>query len=74
MAFAPFDEAELAIVRRAFARQIMAIAGVQDEQVERAFAAVRRENFLGTEPWQRDRAVGPQLRRAGGLGATVLTR
>lgn len=52
MAFAPFDEAELAIVRRAFARQIMAIAGVQDEAVERAFASVRRENFLGAEPWQ----------------------
>ncbi len=52
MAFTPFDEADLAIVRRAFARQMMAIAGVQDERVERAFASVRRENFLGTEPWQ----------------------
>ena len=50
--FAPFDEAELAIVRRAFARQMMAIAEVQDDRVEQAFAAVRREKFLGPEPWQ----------------------
>jgi protein-L-isoaspartate(D-aspartate) O-methyltransferase len=50
--FAPFDEAELAVVRRAFARQIMAIGNVQDERVERAFATVRREDFLGAEPWQ----------------------
>lgn len=48
----PFDENEMAVVRRAFARQMMAIADVQDERVERAFASVRRENFLGTEPWQ----------------------
>jgi protein-L-isoaspartate(D-aspartate) O-methyltransferase len=49
---APFDEAELAIVRRAYGRQMMAIANVQDERVERAFATVRREDFLGAEPWQ----------------------
>jgi protein-L-isoaspartate(D-aspartate) O-methyltransferase len=51
-ASAPFEEAELAIVRRAFARQIMAIAGVQDERLERVFASVRREDFLGAEPWR----------------------
>jgi protein-L-isoaspartate(D-aspartate) O-methyltransferase len=50
--FAPFDDAELAVVRRAYARQMMAVAGVQDERVERALAAVRREDFLGPEPWQ----------------------
>lgn len=52
MASAPFDEAELAIVRRAFARQMVAIAQVQDDRVEQAFAAVRREKFLDSEPWQ----------------------
>jgi protein-L-isoaspartate(D-aspartate) O-methyltransferase len=52
VAFAPFDEDELAIVRRAFARQLMAITGVEDDRVERAFASVRREDFLGSEPWR----------------------
>lgn len=49
---AAFSEAELAIVRRGFARQMMALANVQDERVERAFATVRREDFLGPGPWQ----------------------
>jgi protein-L-isoaspartate(D-aspartate) O-methyltransferase len=52
VAFAPFDEAELATVRRAFARQLMAITGVQDDRVERVFASIRREDFLGPAPWQ----------------------
>jgi protein-L-isoaspartate(D-aspartate) O-methyltransferase len=47
-----FDDADLAIVRRAFARQMMTIANVQDDRVERAFASVRREDFLGAEPWR----------------------
>src|SRR5215469_17732617 len=42
---------ELEIVRRAFAKQIMAAAGVADARVEAAFAAVRREHFLGPGPW-----------------------
>src|SRR5215470_8483947 len=42
---------ELEIVRRAFAKQIMAAACVADERVEAAFAAVRREHFLGPGPW-----------------------
>ncbi|MBV9861678.1 MAG: methyltransferase domain-containing protein [Alphaproteobacteria bacterium] len=44
-------EAELAIIRRAYAKQIMAAAGVVDRRVEAAFAAVRREHFLGPGPW-----------------------
>ena len=51
-ALTDFDEAELAVVRRAFARQMMAVANVHDERIERAFASVRREDFLGPEPWQ----------------------
>ena len=44
-------ESELAVVRRAYAKQIMAAAGVVDRRVEAAFAAVRREQFLGPGPW-----------------------
>lgn len=44
-------ETELGIVRRAYAKQIMAAAGVRDRRVENAFAAVRREDFLGRGPW-----------------------
>ncbi len=44
-------EAELAIVRRAYVKQIMAAAMVDDERVEAAFAAVRREAYLGPGPW-----------------------
>src|SRR5437879_5122181 len=42
---------ELAIVRRAYAKQIMAAAGVVDRRIEAALAAVRREQFLGPGPW-----------------------
>jgi protein-L-isoaspartate(D-aspartate) O-methyltransferase len=51
-------EAELAIVRRAFARQVMASVGVHDPATEEAFACVSRERFLGPGPW-------PILRFAG---------
>lgn len=44
-------ESELAIVRRAYAKRIMAAAGVADPRVEAAFATVRREHFLGPGPW-----------------------
>src|SRR5260221_9734982 len=42
---------ELGIVRRAYAKQIMAAARVDDLRIEAAFAAVLRENFLGPGPW-----------------------
>jgi protein-L-isoaspartate(D-aspartate) O-methyltransferase len=42
---------ELDIVRRAYAKQIMAAAGIPDRRVEAAFAAVPREDFLGPGPW-----------------------
>jgi protein-L-isoaspartate(D-aspartate) O-methyltransferase len=42
---------ELAIVRRAYAKQIMAATGTDDPRVEAAFAEVRREEFLGDGPW-----------------------
>jgi len=45
-------ESELAIVRRAYAKQILAAAGARDARLEDALAQVRREDFLGPGPWQ----------------------
>ena len=45
------EASELEIVRRAYAMQVMAAAGVEDARVEAAFAAVKREDFLGPGPW-----------------------
>lgn len=47
-----FSEAELAIVRRAYAKQMSFVAGVEHSALEDAFAAVPRERFLGEGPWQ----------------------
>ncbi|HEY1983680.1 MAG TPA: rRNA adenine N-6-methyltransferase family protein [Xanthobacteraceae bacterium] len=44
-------ETELAIVRRAYAKQVLAEFNVADPRVEAALAAVRREAFLGPGPW-----------------------
>ena len=44
-------EAELVIVRRAYAKQVMVPFNVAHPRVEAAFAAVRREAFLGPGPW-----------------------
>ena len=44
-------EAELAIIRRAYAQQTLAIANVQNERLEDAYANVRREDYLGPGPW-----------------------
>jgi len=46
-----FDADDLAVLRRAYARQITFAAGVGNAAMERAFAAVRREDFLGPGPW-----------------------
>lgn len=42
---------ELAVIRRAFAKHVLAAGGVNDAQVEAAFAAVERERYLGPGPW-----------------------
>ena len=44
-------EQELSLVRRAYAKEIMATAGVSAPRVETAFAEVRREEFLDPGPW-----------------------
>jgi protein-L-isoaspartate(D-aspartate) O-methyltransferase len=45
-------KSELAIVRRAFAKQLSFAARLTDPRIEAAFAAVPREQFLGPGPWQ----------------------
>jgi protein-L-isoaspartate O-methyltransferase len=45
------EHEELTIVRRAYAKQMLAVFGVTDPRVGAAFAAVRREAFLGPGPW-----------------------
>lgn len=44
-------ETELQIVRRAYAKQILAFANVTNPDVLAAFAAVPREHYLGPGPW-----------------------
>lgn len=45
------EQGELAIVRRAYAKQIMVPFNAAHPRVEAAFATVRREAFLGPGPW-----------------------
>ena len=56
-------EDELTIVRRAYAKQVMAAMEARNPAVEDAFAAVPREAFLGAGPW-------PVLRFGGTYVAT----
>ena len=42
---------ELAIIRRAYAKQVLAKVQVYDPRLESAFTQVRREDFLGPGPW-----------------------
>jgi protein-L-isoaspartate(D-aspartate) O-methyltransferase len=44
-------QAELDIIRAAYAKQVLAVARVSDARVEASFSAVRREDFLGPGPW-----------------------
>ena len=45
-------EDELAVLRQAYARQIVAVAGVSGNgRLEAAFRAIPREQFLGPDPW-----------------------
>jgi protein-L-isoaspartate(D-aspartate) O-methyltransferase len=49
----PMDrQRELGIIRAAYAKQILAAAGVVDNaRLDAAFSTTRREDFLGTGPW-----------------------
>ncbi|HYY97533.1 MAG TPA: hypothetical protein VE642_03030, partial [Pyrinomonadaceae bacterium] len=39
-------------LRRFYAEEIRAVSNLQTEALARAFARVRREDFLGPGPWQ----------------------
>lgn len=49
---------ELAIIRRAYAKNILATVQLDDPRLEAAYAEVPRENFLGPGPWIIPRWVG----------------
>ncbi len=45
-------QAELSIIRAAYAKQILAAAWIMDNaRLEAALSATRREDFLGAGPW-----------------------
>jgi protein-L-isoaspartate(D-aspartate) O-methyltransferase len=48
----------LAIIRAAYAKQVLASVGIDDHRVETAFATVERERYLGPGPWPILRASG----------------
>jgi protein-L-isoaspartate(D-aspartate) O-methyltransferase len=51
-------QTELAIIRRAYAKQTLAAARVRDPRIQAAYAAVPREDYLGPGPWQVMRMMG----------------
>jgi protein-L-isoaspartate(D-aspartate) O-methyltransferase len=56
-----FTSQELDTIRRAYAKQILALAGIgEDARLEAAFATVERERFLGPPPWTISRGGGYQ--------------
>ena len=57
-------QAELRIVRAAYAKQVLAAANVVDARVAQAFAAVPREDFLGPGPWLVRRWLRGEIGRA----------
>jgi protein-L-isoaspartate(D-aspartate) O-methyltransferase len=46
------EPGELAILRRAYAKQVAAAAGTMEPRIIAAFAAVPREDYLDPGPWQ----------------------
>ena len=44
-------QADLRIIRAAYAKQVLAAANTRDARLAAAFAAVPREDFLGPGPW-----------------------
>lgn len=56
------DDQALAKARRAFARQMLASAGIDsDPPLEQAFATVARERYLGPPPWRMTAGGGFRL-------------
>ncbi len=44
-------QAELGIIRAAYAKQVLAVGSVEDTRLAQAFAAIPREDFVGPGPW-----------------------
>ena len=44
-------ETQIEVIRRAYAKQLMAVSGLTDRRLENAFATVPREAFFGRGPW-----------------------
>src|SRR6185369_7354062 len=44
-------QAELRIIRAAYAKQVLAAASVTDARLAQAFATIPREDFVGPGPW-----------------------
>ena len=44
-------DTEQEVIRRAYAKRIMAAIGVSSRRIEDALAAVKREDFLGRGRW-----------------------
>jgi protein-L-isoaspartate(D-aspartate) O-methyltransferase len=52
-----FSQDDMAVIRRAYAKQILTLSGIaEDARLEAAFAAIPREHFLGSPPWRISRA------------------
>jgi protein-L-isoaspartate(D-aspartate) O-methyltransferase len=47
-----FNASELAVLRRAYARQVTFLGGAHNAALEAAYASVPREAYLGEGPWQ----------------------
>ncbi|MEE1655857.1 methyltransferase domain-containing protein [Microvirga sp. CF3062] len=53
-----FSQDELAVIRRAYAKQILTLSSIADDpRLEEAFATVPRERFLGAPPWLMSRGA-----------------
>src|SRR6266478_9250546 len=46
-----FSAAELVVLRRAYARQVTFLGNARNAALERAYAGVSREAYLGPGPW-----------------------
>jgi len=54
-----FTQAEMAVIRRAYAKQMLTLAGIAaDSRLETAFAAIPRERFVGEPPWTVSKGAG----------------
>ena len=71
MAREAFHETALTTVRRVYARQMLALVGIdrlKAARLEEAFATIPRERFLGPPPWKIMHPPAGYLDLVGGRG------